>query len=116
MNLNHPAIEVGPPTAADLDRATNTGRIYMHPPMLPAGCDQSGRYLTRQWGRATLDACAVEGGTHADPAPALSPAVGARIGAAINARAEADRIGADENRGAASMHAGNAATREIVDA
>jgi len=83
MNLNHPAIEVGPLTAADLDRATNTGRIYMHPPMLPAGCDQSGRYLTRQWGRATLDACAVEGGTHADPAPALSPAVGARIGAAI---------------------------------
>ena len=28
MNMNSPAIDAGPLTAADLDRATNAGRIY----------------------------------------------------------------------------------------
>lgn len=74
----------GPLTAADLEaaRAHSTGRIVhlRRATLLPAGCDQQGRDSTRQWPAFPdtiptdwhgLDACAPEGGTHADPAPAM---------------------------------------------
>ena len=56
-NLNVPSIESGPITAADLDRVTNTGRIYhLHRATLaPAGCDQQGALETRRWRDSSLD-------------------------------------------------------------
>ena len=56
-NLNSPPIVTGPITAADLDRATNTGRIFhLHRVTLaPAGCDQQGALETRRWRDSMLD-------------------------------------------------------------
>lgn len=56
-NLNTPSIIAGPLTAADLDRKTNTGRIYhLHRATLaPAGCDNQGRMETRRWHDSGLD-------------------------------------------------------------
>lgn len=56
-NLNTPSIIAGPLTAADLDRKTNTGRIYhLHRATLaPAGCDNQGRMETRRWHDSSLD-------------------------------------------------------------
>lgn len=42
-NLNSPAITDGPLTAAELAAHNRRHRA------LPAGCDQQGRYSTRQW-------------------------------------------------------------------
>ena len=79
--LSDPKTIAGPLTAADLaeTRKHSNGRL------LPAGCDQQGRFVTRRhpgmtyepW-RDTVptdggDACAAEGGAHAEPKPALMP-------------------------------------------
>ena len=50
---------VGPLSAADLDRETNPGAV-----LLPAGCDQQGRYPTRVW---AAEACTEVGQDDADP-------------------------------------------------
>lgn len=67
-NLNRPAIKSGSLTLAELNAARmhSTGEIWQRPHrLLPAGCDQQGRYITR-----TLpDDCAEEGGEHHEPAP-----------------------------------------------
>lgn len=69
-------------SAADLDAARqhSTGRIVhlRRATLLPAGCDGQGRHATRQWPAFPdtvptdwhgLDACAPEGGKHAEPVP-----------------------------------------------
>jgi hypothetical protein len=70
----------GPLTADDLDRATNTGRIYhLHRSVvMPAGLSYQGRHQTREWVDtvptdygALHDSAAVEGGRHADPVDTL---------------------------------------------
>lgn len=74
---------LGPLTAADLDEARrfSTGNVlHLHrATLLPAGCDQQGRYETRSrapWHDTVPtgwdDACAIEGGSHADPVPSGS--------------------------------------------
>ena len=83
-------------SAADLDAARkhSTGRIVhlRRATLLPAGCDQQGRHATRQWPAFPdtvptdwhgLDACAPEGGKHAEPVPSAQKkrdVNGARIG------------------------------------
>ena len=69
MNLNTPAIDTGLLTAADLDRKTNTGRIYhLHRATLaPAGCDNQGALKARCWG-ATDQPMAAEAATDVDDA------------------------------------------------
>ena len=65
-NLNTPAIVSGPVTALDLEAARkhSTGRIYACPPCtMDHRCNQ---------GRCAMQACAVEGGMHADPVPSGS--------------------------------------------
>ena len=73
----------GPLTAADLTEARrfSTGNVlHLHrATLLPAGCDQQGRYETRSrapWHDTVPtgwdDACVIEGGMHADPVPSGS--------------------------------------------
>ena len=54
------------PTAADLDRRTNTGRIYgRHRVTVEPGAIVDDRAVEAMW----RDSCAPEGGKHADPVP-----------------------------------------------
>ena len=72
MNLNHPATNPGPLTAADLkphqvwpDPDGEPRHLPHLPHLLPAGCDQQGRLATRQ---QPVEACtelgADDDGTH----------------------------------------------------
>lgn len=66
VNLNAPQIGAGPLTAADLDRATNQGRIYrLHRVTVCPPCDG----LCNQGRDCAAESCAAEGGMHAEPAP-----------------------------------------------
>lgn len=63
----------GPLTAADLDRKTNTGRIYHLHRATVAQCPPChGMCHQGRACNASDDACAPEGGTFADPVPSGS--------------------------------------------
>ena len=80
MNLNTPAINAGPLTAADLDRRTNNGRIYHLHRITVAGRDtcngscQSASGCDCCW----PDSCAIEGGEHREPSRTVrdNPGIG----------------------------------------
>ena len=69
--LADPKTVAGPLTAADLDRATNRGRIY-HPHRATVAQCPPCHGNCRQGRDCNADACAAEGGQHTDPVPSGS--------------------------------------------
>ena len=70
----------GPVRAIDLERDTNTGRIYhLHraairqcPPCTGRCACADGCFVTTEPGRPEVECCAPEGGKHADPVPSAA--------------------------------------------
>lgn len=78
--IEAPTSTASPLTAGDLDRNTNTGRIYhlRRVTLMPAGCDDQGRLETRNWpgsGQPMAAEAATDAGIKPDGYSRMSPLV-----------------------------------------